>query len=144
MALNTRRIRITAVALGVSALAGGTLLGAGAAQAAPGAAKAAAVKAAAAPALPYGTVVTPAGVNTRQYPSTDSSVKGVLVYGQQVGLDCKVNAQNVGGNTVWFKLRGAEQWVTARYVDNTGTVLLCKDKYPTAANGSRAANEAKG
>ncbi|MCK1795363.1 hypothetical protein MTQ01_04935 [Streptomyces sp. XM4193] len=139
MALNTRRIRITAVALGVSALAGGTLLGAGAAQAAP-----AAAKAAAAPALPYGTVVTPAGVNTRQYPSTDSSVKGTLVYGQQVGLDCKVNAQNVDGNTVWFKLRGAEQWVTARWVDNTGTVLLCKDKYPTAANGSRAANAAKG
>lgn len=140
MTLNTRRIRITAVAVGVSALAGGSLLGVGVAQASPSAAE----KAAASPAQPYGTVVTEAGVNTRQYPSTDSSVKKTLEYKQQVGLDCKVNAQNVDGNTVWFKLRHKQQWVTARYVDNTGAVELCKDKYPTAETNSRAANGAKG
>lgn len=141
MTLNTRRMRITAVAVGVSALAGGSLLGVGVAQAAPSAAE----KAAASPAEPYGTVVTEAGVNTRQYPSTDSSVKKVLEHKQEVGLDCKVNAQNVDGNTVWYKLRTKQQqWVTARYVDNTGTVELCKDKYPTAETNSSAANKAKG
>ncbi|THA23832.1 SH3 domain-containing protein [Streptomyces sp. RKND-216] len=81
----------------------------------------------AAPARPYGTVVTPAGLSIREYPSTDSSVTGGLGYRAQVGLRCKVRAQNIDGNTLWYQLRSSGDWVTARYVDNTGFVPYCKD-----------------
>ncbi|EST25354.1 hypothetical protein N566_24535 [Streptomycetaceae bacterium MP113-05] len=81
----------------------------------------------AAPAQPYGTVITPAGVSIREYPSTDSSVTGGLGNRAQVGLRCKVRAQNIDGNTVWYQLRNSRDWVTARYVDNTGFVPYCKD-----------------
>jgi hypothetical protein len=115
-ALSTLRGRIiagagaltTAVALGV------TLLGAAPAQAA-------------APARPYGTVTAGDGVIQRQFPSTDSSVKGSLEYRQQVGLLCKVRAQNIAGNDVWYLLRSGSTWVSAKYVDNTGSVSYCKD-----------------
>jgi hypothetical protein len=115
-ALSTLRGRIiagagaltTAVALGV------TLLGAAPAQAA-------------APAPPYGTVTAGDGVIQRQFPSTDSSVKGSLEYRQQVGLLCKVRAQNIAGNDVWYLLRSGSTWVSAKYVDNTGSVSYCKD-----------------
>ena len=82
------------------------------------------------PAKPYGTVMESPGVNARQYLSTDSSVRAVLEHRQQVGLDCKVRAQSVEGNTVWYKLRGGQRWVPARYVANTGEVPLCKAKHP--------------
>ncbi|BBA96214.1 hypothetical protein RVR_1409 [Actinacidiphila reveromycinica] len=82
---------------------------------------------AATPAQPYGTVVSGNGVVQRQYPSTDSSVKGSLAYRQQVGLRCKVRAQNIAGNDVWYLLRDNANWVSAKYVDNTGSVAYCKD-----------------
>ncbi|MET7639958.1 SH3 domain-containing protein [Streptomyces sp. NPDC005438] len=131
MSVVTRRVR---VAVGIGALLlGGSVVGASAAQAAP-----------AAPAKPYGTVTTQNGTNVRAYPSTDSSVKDVLEYKEQVGLDCKVNAQNIQGNTVWYKLRGSERWVSARYVDNTGSVPLCKDKFPSAQSHSEESRKADG
>nr|WP_206324164.1 hypothetical protein [Streptomyces sp. HNM0574] len=96
------------------------------------------------PAKPYGTVIASA-LNVRQYPSTDSTAKGLLKKGQHRGLDCKVNAQNIGGNTIWYKLRGApERWVTARYVDNHGHVMLCKDKYPSSLSKSPESQNAVG
>ncbi|CAG7618292.1 SH3 domain-containing protein [Actinacidiphila bryophytorum] len=81
----------------------------------------------AAPALPYGTVTSPVGLNVRQFPSTDSSVVGFVGYNVQVGLTCKVRAQNIDGNTIWYLMRGAshERWLSARYVANTGTVPYC-------------------
>ncbi|WP_435136622.1 SH3 domain-containing protein [Actinacidiphila sp. bgisy144] len=117
-ALPTLRGRIVtaAGALAAAAALGTTLLGATAAQAAP-----------AAPAQPYGTVVAGNGVVQRQFPSTDSSVKGSLAYRQQVGLRCKVRAQNIEGNDIWYLLRDNSNWVSAKYVDNTGYVSYCKD-----------------
>ncbi|KOG89098.1 hypothetical protein ADK38_16140, partial [Streptomyces varsoviensis] len=81
----------------------------------------------AAPARPYGTVTSSSGLFERQYPSTDSAVRGSLKHGAQVGLRCKVRAQNIGGNTIWYLLRDRATWVTAKYVDNTGDVKYCKD-----------------
>jgi hypothetical protein len=121
-ALPTIRGRVVA---GASALAaavalGATLLGAVPAQAAT-------------PAKPYGTVVSGNGVILRQYPSTDSTPKGSLPYHQQVGLRCKVHAQNIVDNSIWYLLRDRAVWVTAKYVDNTGNVPLCKDVMPSSS-----------
>lgn len=96
---------------------------------------AAPAQALATPARPYGTVTSPVGLNVRQFPSTDSSVVSFLGYGQQVGLTCKVRAQNVDGNTVWYLMRGTshERWISARYVANTGTVSYCNTVLSSAA-----------
>ncbi|MFF9349212.1 SH3 domain-containing protein [Streptomyces sp. NPDC014734] len=79
------------------------------------------------PAKPYATVLSTTGLNERQYPSTDSSVVGTLRYRDQVGLRCKVRAQDSAGNDVWYLLRDREAWISARYADQTGTVPYCKD-----------------
>ncbi|WP_234334549.1 SH3 domain-containing protein [Streptomyces sp. NRRL B-1347] len=78
------------------------------------------------------------GINVREFPSTDSSVVARLPYRSTVGLRCKVRAQVVDGNDVWYLLRDRAGWVAARYVDNTGNVRLCKD---VAAGGEGAAAE---
>ncbi|GAU67385.1 hypothetical protein SSP35_04_04740 [Streptomyces sp. NBRC 110611] len=79
-------------------------------------------------AKPYGTVTSKKGLSARQYPSTDSSVKGYFHRGMQVGLVCKVRTQPVGGNTVWYLTREERAaWVAAKYVTNSGHVKYCKD-----------------
>ena len=140
-----RLSRVSAL-LGVSA-ASLLLAGTGLAQAtAPEAGQAAQQAPAAAPPEPYGTVVEPSGLNTRQYPSTDSSIVQTLKYEQQVGLDCKVRAQPQPGNDVWYKLRGAEEWATARFMQNTGDVPYCKDAHPARLSQQelKESREAKG
>lgn len=118
-----RKIITGASALTAAAALGATLFAAApAAQAAP-----------ASPERPYGTVTAGDGVVQRQFPSTDSSVKGSLHYRQQVGLRCKVRAQNIAGNDIWYLLRGPSTWVSARYVDNTGYVAYCKDVLRSSA-----------
>jgi len=114
----------SAAFLAVTAALGGALFAAVPAQALP-----------AQPALPYGTVVTSAGVNVRQFPSTDSSVVGFLANHAQVGLTCKVRAQDVDGNTIWYLMRGTshERWISARYVANTGAVSYCNSVLSAAA-----------
>lgn len=128
---NVRGKRLAAAAGAVTAAAalGGTLL---------------AAPAQAAPALPYGTVISPTGVNERQYPSTDSSVRGTLGYHAQVGLSCKVRAQNISGNDIWYLLRDRSVWVSAKYVNNTGTVRYCKDVMRSALDGSLKSQLAQG
>lgn len=79
------------------------------------------------PRQPYGTVVNEAGVNVREFPSTDSSAIARLPFRATVGLRCKVRAQLIDGNAVWYLLRDRPGWVSARYVDNTGTVRTCGD-----------------
>ncbi len=90
-------------------------------------ASAATAPAQAQPTRPYGTVVSTDGIYQRQFPSTDSSSRGLLPYREQAGLRCKVRAQDIDGNTVWYLLRDRPTWVAARYVANTGTVPYCKD-----------------
>lgn len=111
---STFAIRSRKVSAGVIAAAalGGSLL-AVPAQAAP-------------PVRPYGTVVAASGIVERTYPSTDSSVRGILKYHGQAALRCKVRAQDVGGNPVWYLLRDRATWVAAKYIENTGEVPVCK------------------
>ncbi|MER0478405.1 SH3 domain-containing protein [Streptomyces sp. Edi2] len=81
-----------------------------------------------APAKPFGVVIAKTGLSQRQYPSTDSSVRGHLHHRAQVGLVCKVRTQSVGGNTVWYLTREERAtWVSARYVTSSGAVKYCKD-----------------
>lgn len=73
-------------------------------------------------------VTAKTGLSQRQYPSTDSSVRGHLHHRAQVGLVCKVRTQSVGGNTVWYLTREERPvWVAARYVTSSGAVRYCKD-----------------
>ncbi|MFE7121050.1 SH3 domain-containing protein [Streptomyces sp. NPDC057654] len=115
----------SAGALITAAALSATLLGAAPVQASP----TPSTPAKAAPARPYGTVVTRSKeLIERQYPSTDSAARGSLKRGAQVGLRCKVHAQNIENrNTIWYLLRDRAVWVTAAYVDNTGDVKYCKD-----------------
>ncbi|MCQ6553304.1 SH3 domain-containing protein [Streptomyces sp. C10-9-1] len=83
---------------------------------------------AATPAKPYGTVTAVSGLNQRMFPSTDSAVKGTLRHGAKVGLVCRVRAQAIAGNDLWYLVRDARRvWVPARYVAATGSVKYCKD-----------------
>ncbi|MFG2630752.1 SH3 domain-containing protein [Streptomyces sp. NPDC048473] len=99
---------------------------------------------AATPVEPYATVIGQSGVNERQYPSTDSSMLGTLEYLDQVGLRCKVRAQNIADNNVWFLLRDEQAWISARYVVQTGTVPYCKDAQPNGLTDSPRAADAMG
>ena len=117
----------TAVALGA------TLLAAAPAQATPG------------PPKPYGVVTAKAGLSERQYPSTDSSVRGYLRHRAHVGLVCKVRTQNVGGNSVWYLTREERAtWVSAKYVTNSGRVKYCKDVHRTRVQPKHTAKHVVG
>ena len=135
-ATTARRVRIAATASAV--LLGGSLLGASTAQASSSA------EPSAWPQKPYGVVTAKSGLNVRQYPSTDSSVKYVLPYHAKRGLDCKIRAQIINGNPYWYKLRDSNYWISARYVHNVGHVKLCKDRYPSSLTDSPKAREAMG
>ncbi|BDH11721.1 SH3 domain-containing protein [Streptomyces hygroscopicus] len=116
----------TAVALGATLLAAP-------AQAAPG------------PAKPFGVVTAKTGLSQRQYPSTDSSVRGHLHHRAQVGLVCKVRTQSVGGNTVWYLTREERaSWVAAKYVTNSGYVKYCKDVQRNRLHPNHTAKHAVG
>lgn len=79
-------------------------------------------------AKPYGIVTTKMGLSARQYPSTDSSVRGFFRHRAHIGLVCKVRTQSVGGNSVWYLTRDERSsWVAAKYVTNSGHVKYCKD-----------------
>lgn len=51
---------------------------------------------------------------------------GILQYADQVGLRCKVRAQDIADNSVWYLLSDEQAWISARYVVQTGTVPLPK------------------
>ncbi|SCK56267.1 SH3 domain-containing protein [Streptomyces sp. WMMB 322] len=135
-AATARRVRIAATTSAL--LLGGSLLGASVAQASPSS------ETAAWPKRPYGIVTAKSGLNVRQYPSTDSSVKYVLPYHAKRGLDCKVRAQLIDHNPYWYKLRHSNYWVSARYIKTVGHVKLCKDVRPSALNNSAKAQKAMG
>ncbi|MFE7316929.1 SH3 domain-containing protein [Streptomyces sp. NPDC057555] len=80
------------------------------------------------PSSVYGTVSAARGMNVREYPSTDSASQGYLRGGARVYLVCKVRAQNIRGNDVWYLIRGNRHtWISAKHVVNTGFVRYCKD-----------------
>ncbi|MBT2382056.1 SH3 domain-containing protein [Streptomyces sp. ISL-11] len=119
------------VAVSVAALTG-ALLASGPAESAP------------VPVKPNGTVQNPTGVNERVYPSTDSSVRGTLVRGTRIGLRCKVRAQAIAGNSVWYQLRDRATWVSSVYVSNVGNVPVCKDMQRSALDDAPTTRAAMG
>ncbi|WP_354637332.1 SH3 domain-containing protein [Kitasatospora camelliae] len=93
------------------------------------------------PSEPFGTVVSDIGVKVREFPSTTSSQIGVLPSGFKVGLQCKVRAENIDGNDIWYLLRDRPGWVAARFVANTGNVKFAGD---IASGGSASTEDASG
>ncbi|SDS87430.1 SH3 domain-containing protein [Microlunatus soli] len=72
-----------------------------------------------------GTTSKPAAIRTtakltvRHGPNTHDTSVGSLKKGTRTKAVCKLKAQSVGGNTLWYQLPGSN-WVSARYVDNIG------------------------
>ncbi|MGW1790272.1 SH3 domain-containing protein [Streptomyces tubercidicus] len=117
LAARGKQLAVGTGALATAVALGATLFAAAPAQATPG------------PPKPFGVVTTKKGLSERQYPSTDSAVRGYLRHRAHVGLVCKVRTQSVGGNSVWYLTTHAERgtWVAAKYVTNSGRVKYCKD-----------------
>ncbi|MGY5125223.1 SH3 domain-containing protein [Streptomyces nigrescens] len=133
LAARGKRLAAGTGALATAVALGATLFAAAPAQATPG------------PAKPYGVVTAKTGLSERQYPSTDSSVRGYLRHRAHVGLVCKVRTQSVGGNSVWYLTRedrGA--WVAAKYVTNSGRVKYCKDVHRTRVQANHPAKHTVG
>ncbi|MEU3751375.1 SH3 domain-containing protein [Streptomyces olivoreticuli] len=96
------------------------------------------------PGKPYGTVSSTTGLNERAYPSTDSAVRSTLARGTKTALRCKVRAQEVGGNNVWYQLKDRPTWVHASFVTSNGAVPLCRDINRTALDDSPTVRAAMG
>ncbi|MEV5376522.1 hypothetical protein B7P34_27755 [Streptosporangium nondiastaticum] len=126
-------------AIAAAALAG-SLLVAGSAQAASG------PGVPPVPQQPAGKIVSASGVNERMYPSTDSAVRGTVARGAKITLKCKVRAQTIGGNNIWYLLRNRNTWVSAAYVGNAGAgaVPLCRDVDRTPLDNAPATRAAMG
>ncbi|UUN30900.1 SH3 domain-containing protein [Streptomyces sp. FIT100] len=74
-----------------------------------------------------GQVVSASPLNIRTVPSTDSQPQGAsLRPGASVIIDCKVRAQVIGGNQIWYRLRLQKGgWAAARYIRNSAPVPFC-------------------
>ncbi|WP_414505439.1 SH3 domain-containing protein [Streptomyces sp. NEAU-L66] len=133
LAARGKRLVVGTGALATVVALGATLLAAAPAQATPG------------PAKPFGVVTAKKGLSERQYPSTDSSVRGYLRHRAHVGLVCKVRTQSVGGNSVWYLTRAERgTWVAAKYVTNSGQVKYCKDIHRTRVQTNHPAKHTVG
>lgn len=63
-------------------------------------------------------------------PSTADAKEGLWKKGAVAFVSCKVRGQNIGGNTLWYHVVGADRgdtvgWVSARYVMPDATVPFC-------------------
>ncbi|NJQ01655.1 SH3 domain-containing protein [Streptomyces zingiberis] len=113
--LKSRGAGLAAGAAASALLVGGSLLGAAPVQADPHH-----------PEEPVGKV-TASVLNHRQYPSTDSSVVGQSDRGDHIPIKCKVRAQLIEGDPIWYLARHGEFWVSGRYVEVRAKVKWCKD-----------------
>ncbi|WP_249375032.1 SH3 domain-containing protein [Streptomyces sp. I05A-00742] len=93
---------------------------------------------------PYGTVSARTGVNERTQPSTDATVRGILRHRIQIGLRCKVRAQDIAGNNVWYMLRDRQTWVAAKYIENAGDIPYCRMLNRSAVDDSAESRNAMG
>lgn len=68
-----------------------------------------------------GRVVSSTSLVQRVAPSTHLPAAGTaLRRGTVVSIDCQLNGTVVGGNQRWYKIRGRDAWISARYVANVG------------------------
>ncbi|MFI1800273.1 SH3 domain-containing protein [Streptomyces sp. NPDC020379] len=96
------------------------------------------------PGKPFGTISSTTGLNERAYPSIDAPVRATLARGTKAALRCKVRAQDVSGNNVWYQLKDRPTWVSAVYVTSTGNVPLCREVAHTAMDDSPTVRAAMG
>ncbi|MFJ9416514.1 MULTISPECIES: SH3 domain-containing protein [unclassified Streptomyces] len=120
-----KQLAAGAGALTAALTLGATLLAAAPAQAAPPAPPSPPQGAAA---KPYGTITASHGLTLRQDPSTDALVRGYIRHQVRIGLQCKVRAQSIEGNNIWYLVRDTrDSWISAKHVNNSGAVKFCKD-----------------
>ncbi|OEJ32199.1 hypothetical protein BGK67_13385 [Streptomyces subrutilus] len=75
---------------------------------------------------PKAKIVAPGkGLGIRSGPGTQYAKKGKAPSGTVVKLQCKVNGQNVDGNSIWYKLADGSGWISARYALNLNKVPFC-------------------
>ncbi|MCX4693071.1 SH3 domain-containing protein [Streptomyces sp. NBC_01408] len=70
-------------------------------------------------------VVKGKGLGIRSGPGTHYAKTGKAESGSVVALQCKVNGQNVDGNSLWYKLADGSGWIAARYALNLNKVPFC-------------------
>ncbi|KPC60914.1 hypothetical protein [Streptomyces chattanoogensis] len=117
-----KRLAAGAGALTAALTLGATLLAAAPAQAAPPSPPQGAAD------KPFGTVTASHGLTLRQDPSTDALIRGYIRHQSRIGLECKVRAQNIDGNSIWYLIRDTrDSWISAKHVNNNGSVKFCKD-----------------
>ena len=71
-----------------------------------------------------GKVVSSTALAVRSGPHSANLKVSSAPRGSTLAIVCKVDSQNVGGNTRWYQLTGdgGGQWVSARYVSNMGAI----------------------
>ncbi|MBT2471295.1 SH3 domain-containing protein [Streptomyces sp. ISL-66] len=74
---------------------------------------------------PVGVVDSRAPLNVRERPTVYSDAVGKLYPHERVLLSCQQRGGWVDGNPVWYRLRGSQGWVSARYVHNLQPVRPC-------------------
>ncbi|WP_419995031.1 SH3 domain-containing protein [Streptomyces boninensis] len=77
-----------------------------------------------------GKVVSHTTLNVRGKPSTHSPIIDKLPPGKLIDIECKAYGQNIGGNRIWYKLKGRPGWVPARYVKNLKPIPFCPNPNP--------------
>lgn len=63
---------------------------------------------------------TTTGLTIRRGPHSADQSLGTANKGQVLQLQCKINSQQISGNSLWYKLHGSQGWVSGRYVTNVG------------------------
>ncbi|RST03010.1 hypothetical protein EF910_22335 [Streptomyces sp. WAC07149] len=77
-------------------------------------------------ATPKARIVTSGqGLGIRSGPGTDYRKTGKIAANTVVTLQCKVNGQTVGDNSIWYKLADGRGWIAARYALNLNKVPYC-------------------
>ncbi|WP_277752163.1 SH3 domain-containing protein [Streptomyces sp. C] len=61
----------------------------------------------------------------RSGPGTGYRKTGKIAANTVVALQCKVNGQTVGDNSIWYKLADGRGWIAARYALNLNKVPYC-------------------
>ncbi|WP_326796523.1 SH3 domain-containing protein [Streptomyces sp. NBC_01808] len=72
-----------------------------------------------------GVVIAKPGVLIRSQPTTASHEKGFIPRGEIVWIECKVEGQDVFGNSLWYKIGSHNGFVAARWVKNVDHIPFC-------------------
>ncbi|MEU9718586.1 SH3 domain-containing protein [Streptomyces sp. NPDC047976] len=65
------------------------------------------------------------GLGIRSGPGTGYKKTGKIPANTVVALQCKVNGQTVGDNSIWYKLADGRGWIAARYALNLNKIPYC-------------------